>query len=555
MKTTHHSRAALVTAAFLATLTGLATLSPHAAGAQTPTPDTGFQPAVNRPVYALALQADGKILVGTSDELPGPVLAGQVANVLYRLEPDGSLDKGFSVTNLQLSLLDPLAEVTGMVVEGAGAVLVGGSFPANGANLALVSTNGALNPGSAPEFGDFYGKNFSTVDSLADYGDGQILLVGTDNVFGGHGNYLTTVYTERFNADGSLDTTFKSAVTGPLSLLAVQRDGKVLVWGGASIQRLNGDGTLDRGFNAVPVDSVASAQVQPDEKVLLCGGFTNVAGLPRAGLARLNADGTVDSAFNPRADGWVRSLAVQANGKVLAGGDFSALDGQPHNRLGRLNPDGTVDSQFNASLASNVGVEMLALQADGKILVVTNLAVQAQSGIGRFNNTEPATQSLTCAASSITWMRGGASPEVWQVTFEASTNGTNWGLLGPGSRIPGGWQLTNAPVPSGGTLRARGYIFSGYGAGCSWFVETLLSVGGRAGPLILVNDGQFGFGANGFGFNLVGAPGQVVIVERSNDLVNWLPALTNNLGGGQCYFSDPTATRLDQRFYRARLGP
>jgi len=551
MKTTLNSRASVV-GALLAALAGLAALSPHSAGAQTPTRDTGFQPAVNRPVYALALQADGKILVGASDELPGPVSETQVANVLYRLEPDGSLDKGFSVTNLWLTLLDPLAAVTSLLVEGQGSVLVGGSFPANAANLAVVSTNGALNPGSAPEFGDFYGRDFSTVDSLAYYGEGKGLLVGTDNVFDGHGNYLTTVYTERFNADGSLDTTFKSAVTGALSLLAIQRDGKVLVWGGGSIRRLNADGTLDSGFNAVPVASVASAQVQPDGEVLLGGGFTNVAGLPRAGLARLNADGTVDSAFNPRADRSVWSLALQANGKVLVGGDFSTLDGQAHHSLGRLNPDGTVDSQFNASVDPDLGVGMLALQADGKILAVTNLAGQARSGIGRLNNTEPATQSLTCNGSTITWMRGGASPEVWHVTFEVSTNGGNWGLLGPGTPIPGGWQLTNAPVPWGSTLRARGYIFSGYDAGCSWFVETLLSV---AAPRILVNDGQFGFGTNGFGFNLAGTPGQVVIVERSSDLIHWLPAQTNNLAGGTFCFSDPTATGLETRFYRARLGP
>jgi len=45
----------------------------------------------------------------------------------------------------------------------------------------------------------------------------------------------------------------------------------------------------------------------------------------------------------------------------------------------------------------------------------------ARTNIGRLINTDPATQSLTSDGSSITWLRGGASPEVWRTTFEAST--------------------------------------------------------------------------------------------------------------------------------------
>jgi hypothetical protein len=74
-------------------------------------------------------------------------------------------------------------------------------------------------------------------------------------------------------------------------------------------------------------------------------------------------------------------------------------------------------------------------------------------------------------------------------------------------------------------------------------------------PAILVNDGSFGVRTNRFGFNLSGTAGQVVIVEGSTNLLNWLPLQTNTLGSGPFYFSDPGTGAFPWRFYRARVGP
>jgi hypothetical protein len=74
-------------------------------------------------------------------------------------------------------------------------------------------------------------------------------------------------------------------------------------------------------------------------------------------------------------------------------------------------------------------------------------------------------------------------------------------------------------------------------------------------PVILVNDGSFGVRTNRFGFNLSGTAGQVVIVESSTNLANWLPLQTNTLGSGPFYFSDPATGAFPWRFYRARVGP
>jgi len=218
----------------------------------------------------------------------------------------------------------------------------------------------------------------------------------------------------------------------------------------------------------------------------------------------------VDTSFIPGPDTYVCSLALQADGKILVGGNFSTLAGQTRDRLGRL------------------------------------------------NNSEPATQSLGYDGSTITWLRGGASPEVWRTTFDFSTDGTHWASLGVGVRTAGlpagqagGWQLTSVSLPSpNGAIRARGYVTGGEYNGSSWFVESDLVLG--LPPVILVNDPSFGFSSNRFGFEFSGSAGLVVIVETSTNLATWTPVVTNTLAATPSYFSDPYSGNFPKRFYRLR---
>src|SRR5947209_12918017 len=128
----------------------------------------------------------------------------------------------------------------------------------------------------------------------------------------------------------------------------------------------------------------------------------------------------------------------------------------------RLYDDVTIINSVNAVAQSYV--LSLAVQADGKILVggqFTTLGGQSRNNIGRLNNTGPATQSLTFDGSTLTWLRGGTSPEVWRTTFEYSRNGASWINLGAGTRIAGGWQRTGLALPTNPTFRARGYTGNG----------------------------------------------------------------------------------------------
>lgn len=151
------------------------------------------------------------------------------------------------------------------------------------------------------------------------------------------------------------------------------------------------------------------------------------------------------------------------------------LGDQNLTNMGRLNPDGTVDFAFNPRLSYSGAVNSLALQADGKILVgglFSILGAQNRVNIGRLDETEPASQSLTFESSTLVWMRGGTSPEVVRTSFEYSTDGASWYHLGTGNRIPGGWQVNGVALSTNATFRARGYTPGGDAS--SWYVETVI---------------------------------------------------------------------------------
>jgi uncharacterized delta-60 repeat protein len=416
-----------------------------------------------------------------------------------------------------------------------------------------------LGPNGDPDL-DFTPGAPSYVYCLGLQSDGRILVGGSFTNLAGH----TCKRLCRLNSDGTLDTNFTASANAEVWSLAVQADGKLLLGGSFTnlnglpryrLGRLNSDGTLDASFTASADAEVWFLAVQADAKVLVAGSFTSLAGQPCKFLGRLNADGTLDTGFNAGANAAVYVLALQANGQILAGGDFTMLGGQAATNLARLNADGSRDTGFNAGADS--APFALAVQPDGRVLVgglFTCLGDQARSNLGRLLNPTPATQSLAFDGSTITWLRGGSSPEVWRTTFESSKDGNGWTALGNGVRVPGGWQVTGVSLPANATIRARGFVAGG---GLSeWFVETNLATGTSPPPVPVLHadDGALGFAGGKFGFHLSGPPGLVAIIEASTNLVTWTAIQTNPVINGQIYFSDPQSGIFPKRLYRARFA-
>lgn len=158
----------------------------------------------------------------------------------------------------------------------------------------------------------------------------------------------------------------------------VQSDGKIIVVGNFSggILRYNPDGTIDNTFLSnlgTGFDAFAHCvTLQSDGKILVGGGFTSFNGVACGRIARLNANGTLDNSFNTGTgfDNTVRSIAVQNDGKILVGGSFTSYNSSTHNRIIRLNSNGSVDASFNVGTGSSGIVNSLAIQNDGKIIVV-----------------------------------------------------------------------------------------------------------------------------------------------------------------------------------------
>jgi uncharacterized delta-60 repeat protein len=276
----------------------------------------------------------------------------------------------------------------------------------------------------------------------------------------------------RFNSDGTLDPDFNTSLFHGsfFTTLALQENGQIIVAASQDgvIERYNTNGAPDASFSVPTLtpSRVNAITIQPDGKILIGGEFEGVGEAIRRGLVRLHPNGSIDSEFNPGSELTtnVHSLALQTDGKIIVAGIFGAIGGQPATNLARLNPDGTLDPTFQSAPIAPprfaIDTIPLVLDEDGSVLVGSS------NNLVRITNPQPATQSLTREGSTLTWLRGGSSPEVFQTRFHASLDGIDWTDLGPGQRVPGGWRLTNADIPAGARLRARGYV-----TGTSYFVD------------------------------------------------------------------------------------
>jgi len=297
--------------------------------------DTVFNPDSNGMVYAIAVQTDGKILVG------GYLgnIGGQTRSYIARLDATTGLADSFN----------PEAEggaVLSIAVQADGKILVGGHFASIGGQprnriARLDPTTGladSFNPNANP----------NGIFKIAVQPDGKILAGGFFTSIGGQPrNYIA-----RLDPITGLADSFNPNASGYVWSIAVQADSKILVGGdfrGTNgiggqtrnyIARLDAKTGLADSFNPNANNGVAAIAVQTDGKILVGGYFSNIGGQPRHYLARLNATTALADLFvpdaNPDTYNNVNTLAVQADGKILAGGYFSNVGGQPRHSIARL---------------------------------------------------------------------------------------------------------------------------------------------------------------------------------------------------------------------------
>jgi uncharacterized delta-60 repeat protein len=299
------------------------------------------------------------------------------------------------------STFDPAVDdvVTTVALQGDGKILLGGFFSGIGADnrtlLARLNSNGSVDTGFVP---DISGGGSPNVNAVVVQTDGKILVGGDFDTVNG----VSRSNLARLNTDGTLDTSFNIDIGGEVSVVLLQADGKIIFGGNfstvgseaqAGIARLLSlTGARDTSFVTTSVGgSVSGLALQSDGGILLGGNFATVDGVSRNGIARLSSNGSLDTSFNPNANGRVRAILPLTNGDILIGGNFSTVSGQLRERIARLNSDGSVDGAFDIPVSSGGFPEVFALsaQADGMVLVggaFDSIDGTTRSSLGRLNS-------------------------------------------------------------------------------------------------------------------------------------------------------------------------
>jgi uncharacterized delta-60 repeat protein len=296
---------------------------------------------------SLAIQSDGKILIA------GPLRTLQVGPSdfgIIRLNQDGTIDFTFGISRFTAIPVGTQNDIPfSVLVQPDGKILVGGA--AQGLGYAVVRLNsdgtldttfdsdgkatfGLVNPGSD--------TNQTFKISMFLQPDGKIILSGM-------AADLTTI---RINSNGTLDSSFGSSgiATAPGQTVGkaafLQPDGKILVTGNvgnppaiAVTARYNANGTLDTSFGTGGISTIpsglpkfvtSSMALQADGKIIL-GGETIPSGSNNSDLAviRLLPNGSLENSLwgtggivttNLGNNDFLNAIGIQPDGKIVAVG-------------------------------------------------------------------------------------------------------------------------------------------------------------------------------------------------------------------------------------------
>lgn len=322
-------------------------------------------------VRSIALQSDGKIVVcGNLSSL----INGHIQRYVLRLETDGTVDDTFDTgPNGFPSVASAVYKV---VIQPDGKILAGGYFSTfNSIPQGMLIR---FNTDGTKDTSFDIGTGATGSNSLSDIvvqPNGKILIGGGFVQWNGYSGKL-----RRLNLDGSVDNSFNLGLTSlVVSKIALRPDGNMVLLGNFTVNgqtrtilSINNDGSPNDTFEGrQPNNTVSCLKLQSDGKILIGGFMSAFSGIAKNGIARLTTDGQIDTTFNLNTgfNEKVSTIAVQSDGKTLMGGDFSTFDGMTQNKIIRINDDGSKDNSFNIGTGFNNSVKIIITQPDGKLLV------------------------------------------------------------------------------------------------------------------------------------------------------------------------------------------
>jgi uncharacterized delta-60 repeat protein len=401
------------------------------------TPATAFGSDTGK---AVAIQTDGKIVVvgdvpgGTNDINTSTDIA------VIRYQANGSIDTSFGVNGVRYITIGTFDRALSVAIDVNGGVIVGGETNDSGGSTDIFlfrltaagvadttfNGNGVIRYDLSNGFND-------GVSSVIVEADRQVVIAGYTTIATGVGSQVRlAMLVQRYNADGTLDTTFgtngsRVSIIGSdndvATAITAIGDGRYLVTGNTVsnrvqytfVTRVAESGVIDTSFGfsgggasiisigGTGIDYARSIAWMPIGRIVV-GGYARVnatTGNHNVFAMRLDANGLFDTSFNSNGlsvidlgstEDEANALVVQRDGRIVLGGSVRAGVAGSF-ALVRWNVDGTLDSYFGNngiriySYATDARMFGLALQADQKLVAVgwvgSNIA-QRDFALARF---------------------------------------------------------------------------------------------------------------------------------------------------------------------------
>lgn len=365
--------------------------------------------------FSGVLQTDGKIILAGRASVTSSI-SSTSAYALSRYGTDGVLDASFGSGGIVTTALGSEDVARKTIIQPDGKIVVAGSTEANRTNgnrdfaLARFNADGTLDPtfGTGGKVTTDFRNGDDAAFSMAIQADGKIVAAGTSS-----SGIKYDFALARYNADGSLDTTFDGDGKVVIDLLsdneflydiAIQSTGDLIVVGENAILPVIGDfvvlrvkpvGVLDTTFGTGGLvltdfgggtnDKSLAVALQPDDKIVVAGETsTGSIFSTDFAIARYNPDGTLDTAFSGDGKATVSfggmleralDVAIGADGNPVLAGFVQNSATDFDFALARFKPDGSLDTAFDvdgrATISFGTSLESataLAIQTDGKIV-------------------------------------------------------------------------------------------------------------------------------------------------------------------------------------------
>ncbi len=353
----------------------------------------------------IAFQADGKIIAA------GYVQAHGLG--LVRYNSNGTLDSSFGVGGVVLSNLIPYG-AEAVAVQPDGKIVVAGDTYTTETlyDFAVARFNSDGSPDS--NFGtggrvtrDFGVNHYDNLSDVLIQPDGKIIAVGGSYAI--NNQAYTDITLIRFNNNGTVDTDFGMGGWGRADFgygdyaysALLLSNGKILVGGFSrnvgslddlTVVRFNADGSLDTTFGTsgravadiFGQDAIVDMVLQPDGKIV-GAGYSNRDSNIDIAVVRFNADGSLDSgfgvngkqttSFQTNSDESANAVALQPDGKIVVAGYTKILGQGTDFVVARYNPNGSPDGSFDGDGKAVIitpeisNASSLLIQPDGKYIL------------------------------------------------------------------------------------------------------------------------------------------------------------------------------------------